>query len=317
VSTPRPVVSVVVAAYNGEAHVGETIAAILGQTRAPDEVVVVDDGSTDGTVDVLASFGDAIQVFHQHNSGAAGAYAHAYARARGDWVARCDADDVWLPQKLERQLDALAARPEIDVVVTGATVFGRGPERPFSALPPADGLDDPLAFARHVYRANPICSSTALIRAALLKDLPAPTPRLPCEDYELWLHLLRAGARFHWDPEALVRYRQHAGNVTNNRVAMERSALAMHRAFADLPQDRALVGRTCARDLATIGRLLADAGDDAQARAAFAGSLRARPTAFALAWALLLSLPRRLRRRAVGAALALVRGERGRAEAAA
>jgi glycosyltransferase involved in cell wall biosynthesis len=311
-----PSVSVVVAAYNAEAHIAETLDAILGQTRRPDEVVVVDDGSTDATPELLARYGAALRVIRQDNSGAAGAYAHAYAEARGDWVARCDADDVWLPDKLERQLHALAVRPEIDVAVGAAIVFGRGDERLFSPRPPHDGLDDPAAFARHVYVANPICSSTALIRRASLSDLPAPTPRLPCEDYELWLQLLRAGARFHWDPEPLVRYRQHAGNVTNDRVAMERSALAMHRAFADVAQDRALARRTQARDLSTIGRLLTHEGDDGGARAAFAASLRAKPSGFALAWTLLLSLPRGLRRRAVGTALQLVRSGRGTEAAA-
>ena len=119
-----PMITAVVGAYNAKEWIGETVSAILSQTHPPDEVIIVDDGSTDGTADELARFGGEIRVVTQLNGGCPAAFNRAFAEAHGDYVAMCGADDVWEPAKLERQVAALTEHPEIDVAVGGAWNFG-------------------------------------------------------------------------------------------------------------------------------------------------------------------------------------------------
>jgi glycosyltransferase involved in cell wall biosynthesis len=308
----KPVsVTAVVAAYNAERYIGETVEAILGQTRPPDEVVVVNDGSTDGTAEELRRFGADVRVIDQANASAAGAYNRGFAEARGDYIARCDADDIWQPDKLERQLAAVAEHPRIDIAIGGAWIFGR--EDRLFAPAPGDGLLEHDAFTRRMYDWNVVCSATALIRRELAERLGPLIVGLVCEDYDYWLRALQARAVFYYDPAILVRYRQHDTNVTNNVLKMARATHETHVRFTDLPGDPGLVRRVLARDLATIGRLLVDE-DPRQARAAFAASVRTRPSAGAAAWTALLAVPATVRPSAIDASLRVTRRARRAAQ---
>ena len=122
---PAPSISVVVATYQAERWIGEALDSILGQTRAPDEVVVVDDGSTDGTAAILEAYGDRIRVVRQPNAGYPTAMNRAIRESHGSYVAPCGADDIWEPRKLEWQAEALVADPGLDVLFGHAVFFGR------------------------------------------------------------------------------------------------------------------------------------------------------------------------------------------------
>jgi glycosyltransferase involved in cell wall biosynthesis len=296
-----PTISVVVPAYNAEPHVAETLRSILSQTHPPDEVIVVDDGSTDGTPRELMRFRGDIRVIRQSNRGAAGAHNTGFGEARGHYVARCDADDLWEPMKLERQVQALTAHPEIDIATSGARVFGAGENRLFldytgAAPPPCDGIQKRGAFAQRLYRANMLCASSAVIRRRLHKKVGPFTEPLPNEDYDYWLRALKAGAVFFYDPTVLVRYRRHETNVTNSPLALYRAAHLVHTRHADLVDSASLVDRTLAADLFMIARLLVDDDHASEARKAFVNSLRHRLTLRGLVWALVLSTPEPCRR---------------------
>ena len=112
----RPTVSVVVAVRDGERYLAESLESVLGQDPAPDQVVVVDDGSTDGTNDVLVQFGAAVHVVRQGPLGQAHAFNRGVAESTSDLVGFCDADDLWAPHRLARQLDALAEHPHASAV---------------------------------------------------------------------------------------------------------------------------------------------------------------------------------------------------------
>src|ERR1700722_5116977 len=130
---PSPTISVVIAAYQAESFIAEALDSILGQTCPPDEVVVVDDGSTDTTPQILAGYGDRIRVVRQENAGYPVAMNRAIQESTGDFVAPCGADDVWEPRKLEWQQQALIAHPEAGVLFGHAVFFGhveRDHERP-------------------------------------------------------------------------------------------------------------------------------------------------------------------------------------------
>jgi glycosyltransferase involved in cell wall biosynthesis len=289
-----PTISAVVPAYNAERYIGESLTAILSQTRPPAEVIVVDDGSTDGTGDELARFRGHIRVVSQTNRGVAGAMNRCFEEARGEYVAKCDADDIWEHDKLEWQAEAMLAHPEIDIAFGGARFFGltEGPRAPY----PGAGLLEPLELARRLYRANFVCASSTVVRRSLYRRLGPFLEGLPCEDYDYWLRALKTGAVFFHDPRVLVRYRDHAQQVSNSLLRMHDGECKVHEWHADLVEDSRLVRKTRARDLSNIGRVLSDQDRPSEARAAFISSLRHRPTLRLLAWVLVLSGPDRYRR---------------------
>jgi glycosyltransferase involved in cell wall biosynthesis len=111
-----PAVSVVVPARDAELYLAEAIESILGQTLPPAQVIVVDDGSQDGTAEIAEGFGAAVTVLRQERSGIGAAVNAGLALAAGEEFAFLDADDVWMPRKLERQRAVLDAEPETDMV---------------------------------------------------------------------------------------------------------------------------------------------------------------------------------------------------------
>ena len=101
-------VSVVIPAYNMEKYIGRAIDSVLAQTRQPDEIIVVDDGSTDNTADVIKSYGSRVHYIRQENGGASVARNTGIEAAKSEWIAFLDADDEWLPEKLQLQIECFA-----------------------------------------------------------------------------------------------------------------------------------------------------------------------------------------------------------------
>ena len=114
----NPLISCIIPVFNGERYLGEALDSILAQTYRPIEIIVVDDGSTDGTGELVARYGDRIRYFRQNNEGAPTARNAGLSAARGAFVAFLDSDDLWHPDKLERQMARFEARPELDLCVT-------------------------------------------------------------------------------------------------------------------------------------------------------------------------------------------------------
>jgi glycosyltransferase involved in cell wall biosynthesis len=289
-----PTISAVVPVYNTERYVGAALTAILSQTHPPDEVIVVDDGSTDGTQEELARFRGDIRVVKQSNLGVAGAMNRCFEEARGEYVAKCDADDIWEPDKLERQVETLLVHPEIDIALSGSRFFGlsEGPRAPY----PGAGLLDPAVLARRLYDANFVCSCTTVIRRDLYRQLGQFSESIACEDYDYWLRALTAGAVFFYDPRDLVRCRAHPQQVSGNVLRMHEAEYTTHRLHSDLVEDSRFVEAILARDLSNIARVLSDQDRPREARAVFASSLRHKPTLRVLAWVIVLSIPDRVSR---------------------
>ncbi len=289
-----PTVSAVLTVYNAERYVGHALSAILSQTRPPDEVIVVDDGSTDATPAELERFRGEVRVVRQDNRGHAAALNRGMGEARGDYLAKCDADDIWKPGKLERQLEALVRHPEIDIAISSAWFFGLV-EEPRVTYPSA-GLLEPRELARRLYTANFVCASSLLIRRRLYQQLGPFAEELACEDYDYWLRALAAGGVFFYDPSPLVRYRVHAEQISQRELHMREAVYRVHNSYAGLVENARLVRKVRAVDLFEIARLLVDQDRPREARALFVSALRHRPRLRALAWVLILSAPDRYRR---------------------
>ena len=116
-----PLVSVVIPAYNCERYLGRAIRSVLAQTYPRIECIVVDDGSTDGTAEVIDRFGSAVRAIRQENGGAAAARNAGIRTATGRYIAFLDADDYWLRNKLELQIHILEKNPDLVLISTGLT----------------------------------------------------------------------------------------------------------------------------------------------------------------------------------------------------
>jgi glycosyltransferase involved in cell wall biosynthesis len=204
-------VSVVLPVRDGERFVREAVESVLAQTYADLELIVVDDGSRDGTSAVLAGFrDDRLRVLRQEPSGLVAALRRGVAEARAPLVARMDADDVSEPERLERQVELLELRPRVGMVATWTAVIDEaGRELRREVLPPAH--ED---LVRRLLLRNPFQHGSVVVRrdaldaaGGYLDDYGAN------EDYDLWRRLARS-----WElacvPEVLYRYRVHAGAVT-------------------------------------------------------------------------------------------------------
>lgn len=297
---PEPSISAVVATYQAEDFIAEALDSILSQTRPPDEVVVVDDGSTDGTASILTGYGDRIRVVHQENRGYPMAMNRAIQEARGDFVAPCGADDVWEPRKLEWQVEALVAHPEVGVFFGHAVFFGYvvGDH----VRPTGTGLLDGQALLEDLLRVNPINMPSAVIRRDLLGRLGWFTNGFVADDFEFFFRCLRADVLFYYEPRTLVRYRRHEQNITKNIAEMHEAWHLVRSWNADRIADPRLLARTMARDLFTIGRAHVDEGNLAEGRKAIRRSLRyARGSTMytnvrGVMWLAILSLPSRANR---------------------
>jgi glycosyltransferase involved in cell wall biosynthesis len=205
-------VSVVVPTHSRANLIEESIDSVLRQTVPVHEIIVVDDGSTDSTCDIVHAYGDRVILLRQDHHGAAAARNCGLARATGDWIALLDSDDVWIPAKIEKQLRFLDQHPHCGFVHSGYYEFGdrervvQGP----SYFVSGDHRVDHLLFAE-----GWICTSTALIR----RDTPVTFREWArrSQDIIFFADLLRSGIEFGYIDEALVGYRLHADSA--NREA--------------------------------------------------------------------------------------------------
>ena len=232
-------VSVVIPAHNAETFIDETVDSALAQTHPDIEVIVVDDGSTDGTLARLACFGDRIITVRQTNAGVAAARNAGAAIATGEWIAFLDADDIWLPGKIECQLrDAHAPLTYTNRLNIGAR--GDLPEVQSDVTPMRKGD----AFLPLLVEGNFITASSVMVRRDVFQQMGGFFEGLAgTEDWDLWV---RIAERHPVDccREPLVRYRFHsAGASRDDRRMRSQRVLVIARALA-LERGRALDSAT-------------------------------------------------------------------------
>ncbi len=216
--SPAPAVSVVIPTYDNAPYLAETIASVLAQDHPDVETIVVDDGSTDGTQDVLASFGDRIRSVRQENRGASEARNHGLRLARGEYVVFLDGDDVLLPGKLRAQTALLEARPELGYAHSGWHRIDANGAR-LDTVEPWHEVPD-LTLEQWLVR-KPVFMGAMLVRRAWVERAGGFDPTLAqAEDLKLFLDMVAMGCRGGWVYEPTVCYRQHRTSLTRNRVQM-------------------------------------------------------------------------------------------------
>ncbi len=223
-----PRVSVVIPAFNALGTIDRAVRSALAQTFPPHEVIVVDDGSPDDTAAHIAQHYPSVRLLRKENAGPGIARNAGAAIATGEWLAFLDADDAWLPGKLERQVRETIG-PRVGVVACRCV----GQRRP--AFIAAPGFDE-------LWENNRIAMSSSLVRRAAFDQAGGLWDRL-CEDYHLWLRLTGLGWTIANCPEELVIYAPTALSLSRRIERFAEDEIDCLRDVAeqfDLPRERLL-----------------------------------------------------------------------------
>jgi glycosyltransferase involved in cell wall biosynthesis len=223
-------VSVLIPAFNAEKYIRETLASVAGQTHRELEIIVVDDGSSDGTAALVREFSRSdprLRCYRQPNQGVAAARNFALNLARGEFVAPVDADDLWHPQKIEAQLQRmLTSGPAVGLVYSWmCTISDSGVAIDFNR-PREDGASSPLPRLTETNFVG--CASVPLMRTAAVREVGGYDASLRqaraegCEDYDLYLKLAERWS-FALVPDYLVGYRRSSGSMSTDVWKMRRS----------------------------------------------------------------------------------------------
>ena len=209
-----PLISCVVPVFNGERYLRKALESIFQQTHRPLEVIVADDGSTDGTAAIAAGYDEPAMYLRQSHTGSAAARNLGLSAARGEFVAFLDADDLWHPEKLARQMARFETRPELDLCIAFVQNFWT-PELQEKVPRFAD---HPLAKPFPGY-----CAPALLARRALFDTVGRFNPDLRHGDLKDWfLRVAERGAAMEVLTDVLVYRRLHETNISHGKAAVDR-----------------------------------------------------------------------------------------------
>lgn len=216
---PTPAVSVLLPAYNAAAHLPEALASVQGQDLADWELVAVDDGSTDATGAILeeAARADArVRVLRRPHQGLVPALNAGLAGCRAPLVARMDADDRMHPSRLRRQVEWLRAHPDVDVLGCLVECFPQDEIREGLARYQEwlNSLVTPEEISRDLFVESPFAHPSVLFRKEAVVRVGGYQDHGWAEDYDLWIRLHQAGARFAKVPEVLHYWRDRPDRLT-------------------------------------------------------------------------------------------------------
>lgn len=223
----HPAISVVIPAYNAEKTIAATLDSVLAQSYPPHEVIVVDDGSKDGTPAVVEAFSPRVRLLRQLNSGPSAARNNGIRVATGDWIALLDADDTWHPDKLAVQAEQLAD----DVAFAHC----------YAA--PSDCYTTPLDFDV-LWRHNHVGTSTVVLNKALFLELGGfeeDRKFIGAEDYNMWLRMAASGKRIVSIHRQLSNYTPAEGSLSQQVARVIQAELLNVDAIAamyDVPEEK-------------------------------------------------------------------------------
>ena len=228
----RPLVSVVIPTFNCAKYLSESVGSAVGQTFAEKEIIVVDDGSTDNTKEVLAPFRDRIIYMYQDNCGASSARNRGVGHSRGKYVAFLDADDIWLPEKLKKQVDFFERQPKnVKLTYTDWKFFFDPPDWNTSRTLKISAYEGEVT--RQLFCHDFIPTPTVMIEKDFLTSLgPFDSGFTVAEDYDMWLRASTA-CEFRFLPEVLtaVRMRPQSLAQASPRETWERAWIMVREKF--------------------------------------------------------------------------------------
>lgn len=221
-----PEVSVIMPAYNAEKTIGISIESVLAQTFTDWELIVIDDGSHDKTKEILTKMAetDSRIRFYQNekNSGASYTRNRAVELAQGKWIAFLDSDDIWKPEKLEKQIKLAQIHPEMVICYTASSFINEDGE-PYNYVMEAK---ENVTY-KMLLRKNLLSCSSVMILSSVMKRIKMPNDKMH-EDYYVWLTVVRECGVAYGINEPLLTYRLCSGSKSSNRI---KSAIMLFNAY--------------------------------------------------------------------------------------
>jgi len=275
-------VSVVISAHNASPWIAETLESIFAQTFRDFELIVVDDGSTDDTRQVVARYGPSVRLITIGRSGKSTGKNTGIRAAKGDYIAFVDADDLWTPEKLELQVELLRRQPDLAWAYADGYLFDDSTGKTVGRFGQIARLHSGNIL-RSLLLVDFIASPTPIVRRDILERVGCFDETLlrhQPEDWDLWLRIA-ADYPVGLVNQPLVRYRLHAASLTAReepRSALEGQVFVVERAVARHPE---CLGNLRNRAIANLylgtGRVMARNGNTAEAREMFAWAIRLAP----------------------------------------
>lgn len=291
--TSQPLVSIVVPTFNCASYLRLAVQSVLDQDYPEKEIIVVDDGSTDNTAEILAEFGSRIVVINQPNSGIAAARNIGLQSSHGDLIAFLDSDDYWLPGKLRRQVEYLSAHPEVGAVYCGWHEWRPTAhadvdiKKEWLEAMRTDGIQSSESgmLYNQLLQDCIILTSTLLLRREIREGVGLFDSTLRRgQDYDYWLRMSRL-THIHKLSATLVLYRIHTESITHKPHQVNYPCVVIEKALGQWgyvgPDGTVTPPRAIRRVLAKhwfdFGYLHLLHGDPGQAFRAFLRSGRLRP----------------------------------------
>ena len=211
-------ISVVIPTFNRRQTIGRSIDSILNQTLFPSEIIVVDDGSTDGTSDYIQSNFPSIKLLSQPNKGVSAARNMGIKSADANWIALLDSDDEWFSQKLEKQVLALSQNSDVKFCHTEEIWFRNGVH--------VNQMKKHQKYGGHIFsKCLDICRispSSVLFHQSLLDDVGYFDKDLKvCEDYDLWLRITAKFPVLYIDEPLIIKYGGHEDQLSRVKDGIE------------------------------------------------------------------------------------------------
>jgi len=223
-NSDKPLVSIIMPCYNAEKFLAQSIESALGQTYKPLEVILVNDGSTDRSMEIAKRYGEKIKILSNEKSlGPASARNKGLSFAKGDYIQFLDSDDLLREDKIEKQAEFLKANPDCDVVFSEVRDFTDDIENcrpePWREHKERENYLEALLIVCIMAPHSPLIRKTCLDKAGWF--LPGPE-FFAIEDWELWVRLCLKGAKFMFLPGILAFYRRHGGSISSKSVIAHR-----------------------------------------------------------------------------------------------
>jgi len=273
-------VSVIIPAYNSEKYIQETIKSVLNQTYHDIEIIVCDDGSTDKTRDLVAQFGDKVKYIYQTNSGCPVARNTAISLSRGQYIAFVDHDDLWLPDKLERQINAFELDKEIGLIYSDSYILHNNTlqVKRYSELEKQFRGNT----LHYLFMSNFIPILTVVVKKEVLNKVGLFDPRyLFAEDYDI---LLRVAEHYKIDyiEDPLAKYRIHKNGLHHMReYSLPEDIMLLKEVIQRCPWLKSVLGKKVNKrfaDLHTqLGWIYFFKGETLRARKEFISSIKKYP----------------------------------------
>lgn len=215
----QPAISIILPAYNAAAYIEETVSSLLSQTCTDFELIIVDDGSTDNTVNTIKTFTDSriLLIENGENLGLVKTLNKAVLLCKGTYIARMDADDVAVKERLQLQKDFLDTHTDIAAVAGWVSFINEhGFETGIWQLD--RNTNTAASIKKALLKENCIAHPTVMIRAAVLQKYLYKESQQHIEDYDLWLRLTAGGLKIEKVQQPVLFYRVHAASVTSSKL---------------------------------------------------------------------------------------------------